>query len=1155
MTDFVHLHLHTQYSLLDGAIRTSDLFPRLREHGVSAVACTDHGNMFGALDFYTQAKKHGVKPIFGCEAYVAAGDRRDKTNRKTYHIILLAKDAEGYRNLSYLVSMGFLEGFYYNPRIDKELLRAHSRGLFGLSACLGGEPAQHVLSGNGEAARRAVLEYKEIFEPGSYFLEVQSNGYAEQDVVNRAYRELSESCGVPLVATGDCHYLDRDDARAHEVLMCIQTGKTLADARRLQHPTDALYLRSPAEMHRIFGEMGLSEAVQNTVRIGRECTAELDLGQLYLPKFPVPPGHTLESFLAEQATRGLEKRFEELPPTIDQSSYRRRLAHELEIIQRMGFAGYFLIVWDFIRFAKENRIPVGPGRGSGAGSLVAYALRITDIDPIFYGLLFERFLNPERISMPDFDIDFCMNRRDEVIGYVVEKYGRERVAQIAALGQLKARSVIKDVGRVLGLSFSETDRITKLVPAVKIEGRDVTIDEALKMEPRLVEIQKEKPEYAEVIEIGRALEGLHRQAGVHAAGVVISERPVWDHVPVCRVKENELVTQWNKDEVEKAGLVKFDFLGLKTLTVIDTAVRLVNRDRPEEDRLDISRIPLDDARVYKMLAAGETDGVFQMEGSGFTEMLKRLKPDRFHDLIAAVALYRPGPMESGMMDDYINRKHGRARITFPHPSCEPILRETYGVVVYQEQVMRIAVDLCGYTMGQADLLRKAMGKKKPEEMAKQRESFVGGAVEKSGMDPGAASHLFDQIEKFAGYSFNKSHSAAYALLAYQTAYLKARHPVEFLAALLTCDRANTDKVSHYIAVARNLGIQVLPPDVNESETDFSVVSGGIRFGLAAVRNVGETAVSAILEERARGGAFRDLFDFCDRVDLRKVNRRVVESLVKCGAFDSTGAQRAQIFAAIERALEAGQAAQKDRETGQGSLFGGGAPGASPATPRPRYAEIPDWPEKERLAFEKECLGFYITGHPLQRFAGDIRRWATSDTRSLLEKANREVTVAGIVAGIRERPAKSGGRWAAVQLEDLYGEVEVLCFPRIFERSEALLKGDEPILVRGVVLVEGEEDNPAVKVRADEIQLLSDVRRQKTSKLAVRVGVEDASPQRLAVLRGLIERHPGPCDVYLCLRGPGGSAILQLPESLRATATEELVAALQETFGPEAVELR
>jgi DNA polymerase-3 subunit alpha len=1153
MHDFVHLHLHTQYSLLDGAIRTSDLFPRLREHGVSAVACTDHGNMFGALDFYERAKKAGIQPIFGCEAYVSAGDHRDKTNRKTYHVILLAKDPEGFRNLNYLVSMGFLEGFYYHPRIDKEMLRAHSRGLFGLSACLGGEPSQHVLAGNAEAARQSVLEYKEIFDPGSYFLEVQSNGYAEQEVVNRAYRELSESCDVPLVATGDCHYLDREDARAHEILMCIQTGKTLDDARRLQHPSEALYIRSPQEMHHIFGEMGFARAVENTLRIASECKVELELGKLYLPKFPVPAGHTLESFLAEQATRGLERRFEELPPTVDHRTYRERLERELAIIQRMGFAGYFLIVWDFIRFAKDHGIPVGPGRGSGAGSLVAYSLRITDIDPIFYGLLFERFLNPERVSMPDFDVDFCMNRRDEVIEYVVEKYGRERVAQIAALGQLKARSVIKDVGRVLGLPFSETDRITKLIPP-KVEGHDTTIDEALKLEPRLLEIQREKPEFAEILFIGRALEGLNRQAGVHAAGIVISEKPVWEHVPVCRVKENELVTQWNKDEVEKAGLVKFDFLGLKTLTVIDTAVRLVNRHA--EPPLDIARVPLADPKVYKMLAGGETDGVFQMEGSGFTEMLKRLRPDRFTDLIAAVALYRPGPMESGMMDDYVNRKHGRAKITYPHPSCEPILRETYGVVVYQEQVMSIAVELCGFSMGHADLLRKAMGKKKPEEMAKQRAAFVQGAVAKSGMDSGAASALFDQVEKFAGYSFNKSHSAAYALLAYQTAYLKARHPVEFMAALLTCDQGDTDKVSHYIAVAKNLGIEVLPPDVNESDMDFSVIEGRIRFGLGAVRNVGEAAVSAILEERARGGRFADLSDFSRRVDLRRINKRVIESLVKGGAFDSTGARRSQVFAAIDRAVEAGQAAQKDRETGQRSLFGLGEPSPSSAVPgHQAYADLPEWPERERLAFEKESLGFYITGHPLRRFAGELQRYATCDSRSLAEKAHREVTLAGIVSGRRERVNKSGGRWAAVQLEDLYGGVEVLVFAKVYERAEAILKSDEPILVRGTVLLEGEDDNPVLKVRADEIQLLSDLRLRRTTKLAVRVGVVDATRERLERMRALCEQHRGTCDVYLCVSTTGAQAILRLPERLRVAASDDLVAGLLETFGPGTVELR
>jgi DNA polymerase-3 subunit alpha len=1128
MSGFVHLHLHTQYSLLDGAIRLEKLFPRLKELGMDAAAITDHGNMFGAIDFYIKARAAGIKPIIGCEVYVAGPrGRLDRVARDDYHLVLLARDKKGYQNLSYLVSMGYLEGFYYHPRVDREILKSHSQGLIALSACLSGEIACAAKRGDKEAALRLAREYAELFEPGCFYLELQHNGLIEQERVNAILMEIAREEDLPLVATNDCHYLHAEDYRAHDILLCISTGKTLDDPNRMRHESHDFYLRSSEEMERLFSDC--PEAVENTRRIADSCNVEIEIGKPMLPQYQVPEGHDLETYLEHLAQEGLARHLAKIPPE-RHSIYQERLAYELGVIRKMGFCGYFLIVWDFINWAKSQKIPVGPGRGSGAGSLVAFSLGITDLDPLPYDLLFERFLNPERVSMPDFDIDFCQDRRGEVIQYVTEKYGRDRVGQIVTFGQLKPRSAIKDVGRVLGLSFGETDRISKLVPP----GPKVTLDSALAEEPRLHAIQDEKPVYREVIQVARSLEGLNRQSGIHAAGVVIAQGPLWEHVPVMRDEGGGLVSQYAKDEVEKAGLVKFDFLGLKTLTVIHNAVRMVEQ---EGRTLDIRSIPLDDPDVYRMMASGETDGVFQIESAGFKELMKRLKPDRFEDIIAAVALYRPGPLGAGMVDDYVERKHGIQKISYPHPAVEAALRDTYGVIIYQEQVMRIAVDLSGFTMGQADSLRKAMGKKKKEEMEKLKTRFIQGATQKSGMPEPAARELFEKIEKFAEYAFNKSHSAAYALISYQTAYLKVHHPVQYMAALLSSEMSKPETLVGYIATAREMGLTLLPPDVNRCERDFSARDGQVVFGLGAVKGLGDVAIQSILQAR-REKPFASFFDFCCRVDLHKVNKRAMEALIKSGALDSLGASRAAMSRALEVAFEWAAARQKERQSGQCSLLDRfePAPGKSAST-EPRLPEVPEWPEKERLQGEREALGFYVSGHPLQRHRAAAARLASATTQTLRQAVSRQggrvadVTLVALVSAMRERPLKSGGgRMAILTLEDLAGTCEALVFSREFAQLEAVLKSGEPLLFSGSVVLEGEDEEPVAKFRVSDAQRLNEVREKKTSRVRFRVSAEQLSGERLHKFKAILDKFPGPCQAFLHIRlpDPMATTVLRLP---------------------------
>jgi DNA polymerase-3 subunit alpha len=1098
----------------------------------------------------------------------------DKSQRIGNHLVLLAQNDVGYRNLRYLSSKAFTEGFYYDPRVDKPLLQAHSEGLIALTACMAGAVPRAVRRGDMDEARKEVRDLKAIFGDRLY-LEIQSNALKEQLPVNHGLCELAREEGLPLVATADSHYVKREDAKAHEVLMAIASGRTFDDPKRMRHETEELYIKSPQEMYGALEAVtGVGaewkEAVHNSWLIAERCNVDLNLKDKHLPKFQVPDGETLDSYLQRRAREGLDQRFEEIARTgrrVDADGYRERLERELGVIIAMGFSGYFLIVQDFINWAKRNGIPVGPGRGSGAGSLVAYSLRITDIDPLPYNLLFERFLNPERVSMPDFDIDFCQDRRGEVISYVTDKYGKENVAQIITYGALSAKSAIKDVARVMGVPFAEVNELTRNIPNL-IEGHPATIEKALEVEPKLTQIQEQKPVFKAIIEYARALEGLTRSTGMHAAGVVIGEKPLWEYVPLCRGQNGELVTQFAKDEVELAGLVKFDFLGLTTLTVISNAVKLINRGKRPEEQLDIALLPLDDKKTYQLISSGDTAGIFQMESSGFTEMVKKLKPSVFEDVIAAGALYRPGPLDSGMVDVFINRKHGRERVAVPHPKLEPILRDTYGVIVYQEQVMQIAQVLGGYSLGRADLLRRAMGKKKADLMAKERSGFVEGCV-KNGVDAKLATELFDTMEQFAAYSFNKSHSAAYGLITYQTAWLKAHHPVEFMAALLTSEKDNTDKVVAHIAEARGDGITVLPPDVNDSDLAFGVALDPnkpgkqlIRFGLGAIKGVGEHAIEAILAARTK--PFAGLFDFCARIDTRRINKKVVEALVTAGAFDFAGKPRKALFECIEAAVQQGASAQKDRESGQFGLFGGG-PKAADRPPEERIFGKEEWSERERLALEKQALGFYITGHPLARYAEDVKRFATHTCASLATARGFEkVAVAGIVQGWRERLTKTGKKIAFAVLEDLSGARDLVIYEDIAQKYESLLKGDEPVLVRGIVRMAEkfgaeaqQQDNsePSPEIKVDEVSRLADVRAAKATRIELKLSAEQATSEKLAELKTLFGRYPGSCSTSLSIVLPGSAETKIALKGTRVAPSDDLLAAVDRLFGARVAQVR
>jgi DNA polymerase-3 subunit alpha len=1124
-----------------------------------AVAVTDHGNLFGAIDFYQKATAAGIKPIIGCEAYLAPKSRLDRegqfAHNEYYHLILLAANRTGYQNLLKLASSAYLEGFYYKPRIDKSLLRQHHDGLIALSGCLSGEVAYLIGKDRMDEAARTAIEYQEIFGKENYFLEVQENAVPEQQVANQGLRQLHKRLGIPLVATNDCHYLKKEDAKVHDILLCLQTGKTLNETNRLRFQTDQLYVKSTQEMLEAFRDW--PEAVWNTSRVAEMCDLTFSFGKPHLPQYRVPEGETLESYLEKLTQQGLAQRLKVRPLSIPEAQYRKRLRDELTIILSMGFAGYFLIVWDIINFARNRGIPVGPGRGSAAGSLVAYALRITDLDPLVYGLLFERFLNPERVSLPDIDMDFCMDRRQEVINYVVEKYGKDYVCQIITFGTMKAKAAIRDVGRVLEMPYAEVDRIAKLVP----DQLNITLDDALEAEPRLKELVETDPKVRTVFETARALEKSPRHASTHAAGVVISHDPLTNYVPLFKGAKDtdEVVTQFPMADVEKVGLVKFDFLGLKTLTMIAHAERLINsRQRSEPGNaqtFSIGGIQLDDPPTFALLSLGKTAGVFQLESTGMRDLLTGLRPDRFEEIIAIIALYRPGPMD--LISDFIRRKQGKIPITYELPALEELLKETYGVIVYQEQVMAIANRVAGFSLGQADILRRAMGKKKPEEMDKLRTKFIEGAKHRKISDK-KAEKLFDLIQKFAGYGFNKSHAAAYAMVTYQTAYLKAHYPNEFMAALLTSEMGNTDKVVRYINECRDLGIRVLPPDVNESEKDFSVSPEGIRFGLAAIKNVGEGPIETILTARAAGGPFSSFFDFCHRVDMRKLNKRALECLIKVGAFDSTGCRRAQLAEVLDRTADQAQAAQLAESRGQTSIFssletddGSTKNGTLPLDES--LPELPEWREEHLLAYEKELIGFYITSHPLARYADAVARFSTCSTESLGEVADaKEVKLCGIIGTVKQTMTRRGDRMAYVTLEDLQGSVEVIIFPDLYQMASAIIVPEAVVQITGTL----DRGDKSTRIKALKLLSLQDLMTTGYSRVTIQMSVSDGSRQSLLQLREVLHRHPGACPVYLTLAIPDHSeSVIAVGPELRVLPTDRLVGDLEALIGKGAVSLQ
>ncbi|PID73358.1 MAG: DNA polymerase III subunit alpha [Desulfobacterales bacterium] len=1161
-TPFVHLHLHTQYSLLDGAIRLDALLERAREYEMPAVAVTDHGTMFAAVEFYEKALKAGIKPIIGCECYVAPrtiAHKSPEDKKGQRHLLLIARNMDGYRNLCRLASLAQIKGFYYKPRVDKDMLREYSDGLICASACLHGEIPMLIQEDRMDDANEAARFYQEVYGEENFYLEVQHNGIPAQTTVNQGLAEMSRRLSIPMIATNDCHYLDPDDVRAHDVLLCIQTGKTVKDEGRFRFHTDQLYFKPGHVMERDLGRF--EGAIANTLAIADRCEIEFDFKTYHFPRFTrgdTPDNETpaadaagdtaaVNALFDETVEAGYARRMTALRrrnPDLDEAVYRERLNYEMDIIKKMGFPGYFLIVADFIRFGKENGVPVGPGRGSAAGSMVAYSMGITDLDPIRHGLIFERFLNPARISMPDIDVDFCINGREKVFKYVVEKYGGGNyVAQIITFGKLKTRAVIRDVGRALAIPLPEVDAIAKMVP----DRLNISVDESLKQEPRLRELMDTDPRIAELFQICKTLEGLPRHASTHAAGVVIGDRELVHYLPLYRGKKGEIVTQFDMKYVEKIGLVKFDFLGLRNLTVIENTLNFIEAGgaaRPDLDHLDF-----DDKATYDLLSSGDTTGVFQLESSGMKELLRRLRPACFDDITALVALYRPGPLDSGMVDDYVERKHGRAPVSYLLPELEAILRETHGVILYQEQVMKIAGVLAGYSMAEADGLRKAMGKKIAEMMAEHRALFTTGAV-KNGHPEDKVTQLFDLMEKFGGYGFNKSHSAAYALIAFQTAWLKTHYPVEFMAALLTSEMGTIDAVVKFIDECRRHKIDVLPPDINKSLAAFSVEGDQIRFGLVAVKNVGEGIIEAIIQERKENGPFPTIYDFCERVDHRKLNRRVIEALIQCGAFDSVEGHRAQLLAGLEEALEYGGRVQKEKNSPQISLFAITGDGAADIN-RPRLPDTAPWTEKHQLALEKEHMGFYISGHPLESRKSLLDKFTNATAVTLPEYTGGEIVrIGGLVTAVKTIVTRKGDDMAFITTEDLTGTIETTVFSSVYEKSRGLLVEDTAVIIEGRL----EKDENNIKIIADRIVAVEKAESVWTASMEIFLDITRTDRKLLEELRRLLGQHPGACPACLHLREPGKSeTVVSLPESMRLDAASKLPDMINQLVGYAAVE--
>ncbi|MCS7082608.1 MAG: DNA polymerase III subunit alpha [Bacteroidota bacterium] len=1138
MAEFVHLHLHTQYSLLDGASRIEDLMLRAAELGMRAVAITDHGNLFGIPEFVAAAKARGIRPILGCEFYLGQKSRFDKTDKIRYHQVLWAKNAQGYRNLVRLATLAYLEGYYYKPRIDKELLRECREGLVASTCCLQGEIPQTILRHGEEEARKVFEWWLNLFGE-DFYVELQRHGIPEQERVNEVLLRWARDYGVPVIATNDVHYIRPEDHDAQDVLLALQTGKDLHDPNRLRFEQREFYFKSPEEMARLFQDV--PEALENTLRLAESCTFELRFGDVLLPYYELPPGfRSMDAYLEHLAFEGARRRYGEITPEIAE-----RLRYELKVISQMGYAGYFLIVQDLTNEARRRGVWVGPGRGSAAGSLVAYVIGITNVDPLRYDLLFERFLNPERVSMPDIDIDFDDRGRQLVIDYVVEKYGRNSVCQIITFGTMGARGAIRDVGRVLGLSPKQVDAIAKLVP----EGPKVSLRQALQEVPELAQMANgPDPTLRKLFQFAQVLEGSPRHTGVHAAGVIIAPGDLMEYVPLYRAEGGVVTTQFEGAWVEQFGLLKMDFLGLDTLTILKNAVAMIRENHGVA--IDLDRIPLDDPKTYALFQRGETIAVFQFESEGMRRYLRELKPTCIDDLIAMNALYRPGPMD--YIPVYIRRKHGLEPVEYLHPMLEPILRPTYGIAVYQEQIMRIAQVMAGYSLGQADLLRRAMGKKKPEEMAQHRDLFVRGAMER-GVDRETALRVFEMMEKFAGYGFNKSHAAAYAILAYQTAYLKAHYPAEFMAAALTAEIGKADRIAFLLEECRRMGLEILPPSVNTSRAHFSVQRGAIRFGLAAIKGVGESAVEAILEARSRGGPFRTLFEFCRRVDLRSVNRRCLEALIVAGAMDELEGTRAQKLEAVEAAIRYAQRVQEAQLVGQNSLFEApnGESGLMPPEP-PLPALLRDWSIMERLRRERELLGFYLSGHPLHRYQDEARALATAffgQPDGIQD--GQKVRVVGIVVEVQRRTDRRGNPMAFVTLEDLTGSGEVICFAEAFHKYQAYLELDQVLVVLGIA----DTQTGALKIRVLEIWPIALARDTLIEGVVLHLGLDQLAEPLVEDLYAVCQRYPGQRRLEFLLHCPERSR----PQRLRARRVlidpvPELVAELRQLLPSESIQL-
>ena len=1089
--EFAHLHVHTEFSLLDGAARIKDLVARAKELGMKHLAITDHGVMYGTIDFYKECKKQGIKPIIGCEVYLAPGSRKERqevNGTKYYHLILLAENQTGYKNLVKLVSLANIEGMYYKPRVDKELLRQYHEGIICLSACIAGDVPQALIQNNKEKADRLVREYVDIFGKDNYFLEIQNHGLPEERTANAGLIELAEKYGLGLAATNDSHYVRREDSEFHDILLCIQMSKTVDDPDRMRFNSDDYYLKSPEEMAALFPEY--PEALSNTVKIAERCQVDFEFGHIQLPYYPIPEAYKDdEAYLRALCEKALPSRYAEVTEEVSQ-----RLEYELSIIHRMGYDSYFLIVWDFINHSREQGISVGPGRGSAAGSIVAYLLGITNLDPLKYDLLFERFLNPERVTMPDIDIDFCYIRREEVIDYVKERYGYDHVAQIVTFGTMAAKGAVRDVGRALGMSYAQVDAIAKLIP----NELKMTLDKAMKASTEFRHIYESSEEARRLIDFARKVEGLPRHSSTHAAGVVIAKHPLTDYLPVS-VSEGTLVTEFDKDHVEELGLLKMDFLGLRTLTVISDTLNNIKATRGET--VDINAIPLEDELTSKMLCEGRTGAVFQMESSGMTNLVKDLAPKNFADLIPTVALYRPGPLGSGMVDDFIGGRHGRKKVTYMHPLLEPILKETFGVVLYQEQVMQIVQVLAGFSLGQADLLRRAMGKKKHEILMAQKENFLKGCAENH-IDAELANTIFDLLTHFADYGFNKSHSAAYALVAWQTAYLKAHYPAEFMAAMLTSVMDNANKVPVYIELAHRMGIKILPPDINASDIMFGVDKKDIRFGLAAVRNVGENAIKAIMAARRQDGPFTSLLDFCTRIDMTTVNKRVIESLIKCGAFDSLGAKRSQLLKVLEPTVGEAQRRQKDFAHGQLGLFGDVMQDEAADMKLPDMEEAPIL---VRLGWEKENTGFYITGHPLDEYQdkiGHLPRLETLLSSGIKDK--QTLRVAGLVSECKRITTKKGETMCFVTIEDYTEQMEATVFPRLFYQCMNSLVPDRPVVIQG----KADTKEDTVKILADRVWSMDEY----NPEYYLMPRADDK--QAITAIKDVMTKHHGSNAVYI-----------------------------------------